>query len=211
VPDLGARRRAAGVQTGRKRPRAGPQDAGSALVGPAASQRHLDSAWAAGGSWRGSARRKRRGVGARRVGGLGAASRHGSGLARPRVRSMKIGGRRRSDTGEGHSSECARRPSWRPGAARERVDRASRDPAAWVSAQGRRVEAPTGECGWPRGSRSVPGAPRLSAIALRWLSGPGLKSCAQGQLATPTLLLLVPGDTGRVSARTARCWRGPRA
>jgi hypothetical protein len=28
----------------------------------------------------------------------------------------------------------------------------------------------------------LPQAPRLSAIALRWLSGSGLKSCPQGQL-----------------------------
>ena len=34
----------------------------------------------------------------------------------------------------------------------------------------------------PRGSRSWPQAPRLSAIARRWLLGPRLKSCPQGQL-----------------------------
>ena len=34
----------------------------------------------------------------------------------------------------------------------------------------------------PGGSRSWPQAPRLSAIARRWLLGPRLKSCPQGQL-----------------------------
>src|SRR5713226_2749035 len=48
-----------------------------------------------------------------------------------------------------------------------------------------RERNPTGEsAAGPAGLDHLPQAPRLSAIALRWLSGLGLKSCPQGQLAT---------------------------
>jgi hypothetical protein len=59
-----------------------------------------------------------------------------------------------------HMRTTHQRPRKRTGHETQRVDRTAR----------------------PRGSRSWPQAPRLSAIALRWLLGPRLKSCPQGQL-----------------------------
>ena len=59
-----------------------------------------------------------------------------------------------------HMRTTHQRPRKRRGHETQRVDRTAR----------------------PRGSRSWPQAPRLSAIARRWLLGPRLKSCPQGQL-----------------------------
>jgi hypothetical protein len=47
----------------------------------------------------------------------------------------------------------------------------------------------------PRGSRSWPQAPRLGVVALRWLSGLGLKSGPQGQLNYPQYSLSGPVPT----------------
>ena len=52
-----------------------------------------------------------------------------------------------------------------------------------ASKEAERARDPTrGPNGWPRGPRSWPQAPRLGAIARRWLLGPRLTSCPQGQL-----------------------------
>ena len=52
----------------------------------------------------------------------------------------------------------------------------------------------------PRGSRSWPQAPRLGAVALRWLSGLRLKSCPQGQLNYPQYSLSGPVPTNPLAA-----------
>src|SRR3954453_10673972 len=52
-------------------------------------------------------------------------------------------------------------------------------------ARGERERDPTGEsAAGPAGLDHFPQAPRLGAIALRWLSGSGLKSCLRSRLAT---------------------------
>jgi hypothetical protein len=55
----------------------------------------------------------------------------------------------------------------------------------WEARERKRERDHTGEsAAGPAGLDHLPQAPRLGAIALRWLSGLGLKSCPQGQLAT---------------------------
>src|SRR3954451_4885006 len=52
-------------------------------------------------------------------------------------------------------------------------------------ARGERERDPTGEsAAGPAGLDHFPQAPRLGTIALRWLSGSGLKSCPRRRLAT---------------------------
>ena len=52
-------------------------------------------------------------------------------------------------------------------------------------ARGMRDRDPTGEsAAGPAGLDHFPQAPHLGTIALRWLSGSGLKSCPRNQLAT---------------------------
>src|SRR4029078_5353411 len=54
-----------------------------------------------------------------------------------------------------------------------------------ADARGRREPDPTGEsAAGPAGLDHFPQAPHLGTIALRWLSGSGLKSCPRNQLAT---------------------------
>jgi hypothetical protein len=55
-------------------------------------------------------------------------------------------------------------------------------PSGGCRARGQRERDQTGDsAAAPAGVDHLPRAPRLSAIALRWLSGSGLKSCPQGQ------------------------------